>query len=537
MCAAGNEPLLRLLIERGAVINSRDENGWSPLHVAAANGHAGCLRTLINNGVVVHLPSRTGDTALHFAAKNGHAECIHDLILSASLAEVESRNHAGQTAAEVAARYCDVSRGVGQGKITRLEPTTEIIERAKAEKLGALRILNTSYVPGATRGPRPRAREQCLTLNRLGEEERTLQGTVSEQVMEFNAFRFDKVPSIISKLHETIAGQDIAVRSIAEAFQRRETAAFPEDFPLVFAFVGSPGCGKMQLAKATADMAFPHLGSLPSLITINMERYMRKEAAAKFGTALPGLLGVKRDVKFGEAPPRLDAVVVFKDIDRAHPDVFAWLAPVFKEGKVRNPSSNYVQLSVERSAFVMTICAEELTSIISRQMVRSAHARGPRGKPLPPEDRQHFIRDSFLRDVRAPLEKITGPDVAAVIHDVLPFLPYDREELVAIAMTELRRRKKELLQAGIMLKLEGSISDVILANFGSARGIRSIEDTLFEQIVEPIIDAQDQGRIAKGDIITAEVHGEKGNRRIRLKAEYKVKVPKNLGPGHAFYLT
>jgi hypothetical protein len=586
-CAAGHIAVLRELCGRGLQINAQDTNGWTALHLAAANGHADCARELIVHGAVVHLRSTTGNTALHLAARAGHAACIRELIMGGVRSEVEARNGSGQTAREVARRYCLVEAGdgpvTGQFRDTMLVLTVDVIDAAKRDKDRAMATMSSRYRPSQSQSQSQSSQSsQSLSSSQSlqssqskathhhnqsskgGSQSQLLQGAlalghphtqqqqqqrdksrpqlrprersvangsatpVDEQVREWNAFRFDQTTAVMAKLREFVAGQTIAVRSIANAFQRREAAAFPGDFPLVFVFVGGSGCGKRQLSLATAEFAFPNDDA--KLHVIDMTRFLRKEAAVDFEEELCRILGLPKHRKASDPPHRVDAVIHLKDIDRAHSEVFRPLRATFRDGRVTDGAGATV-VTCTRSVFVMTVTDDAFTSVI--RSVCTRHPISSTASQLQRETRDHVLKDEFQRDVREPLAAMFRfPEIAREVSDILPFLPYDRPELVAIATTQLRRQQRLIRATGIRVKTEPGVLDFVIAKFVGKRGIRAIEDAIDADIVRPIRDAIKGGRIARGDTVTVEPAGK----ILRLRVLFKINVPKNLCNEHEFYL-
>jgi ATP-dependent Clp protease ATP-binding subunit ClpA len=542
-CAEGHTDALRLLVDRGAVVNVKDVNGWSPLHVAAAAGHELCVRGLLANGAV-NTRSSVGDTALHFAAAAGSAECVRELIMGGTVADVDARNVFGQTPKDVAMKYAKVVENGKLGRQTKMLVTAELIDQFKEEKFQLQRSLEASIRATAVSGklaaaapvatPRRRERPLATLAGRRAEGLAAL--PVDEQVRQWNVHRFDKASSIMAALHTHIAGQEIAVRAVAEAFQRRDTAGFPSDFPLVFLFCGGAGSGKLQLAKAIAAAVYSHVPH--NLFVVKMDRYQRKESVVEFERDLPELLGGKSDLAHGEGPARLDGVVVFKDIDRAHPNVLRAISECFATGRVYSESHQTV-ITCDRSVFVMTATGDSFVAPIKDQIVRLPLSS--KATNLEIESRQHAFKDGFQREARPAAERLfeTTP-IYARINDILPFQPYNKDELMVIATTLLQRRKRELAEAGLSLTCCPGTIEIIISRFGSKDGIRSIEDSIFEYIVEPIIDAQESGRIARGDKLSTVIEHNLRERtkRIRVKALFKMKnLPKELGNEHEFFLS
>lgn len=543
-CAAGHTDAVRLLLDRGGVVNVKDVNGWTPLHVAAAAGFSECVKNLLANGAV-NTRSNVGDTALHFAAAAGSAECVRELIMGGTVADVDARNVFGQTPKDVATRYAKVVENGKLGRQTRMLVTTEIIDQFKEEKFQLQRSLEASIKASASAGlvgagappvTSPRRRERPLAML-AGRRPLGLAALpVDEQVRQWNVHRFDKASSIIAALHMHIAGQEIAVRAVAEAFQRRDTAGFSSDFPLVFLFCGGGGSGKLQLAKAIAAAVYSHVPR--NLFVVKMDRYLRKESVADFERDLPELLGGKSDLVHGEGPSRLDGVVVLKDIDRAHPSVLRVISECFATGRVFSESHQPV-ITCERSVFVMTVTGDGFVAPIKDQIVRLPISS--QASNMEVESRQHAFKDGFQREVRPAVERLfDATPIYARINDILPLLPYNKDELVVIANTLLQRRKRELAEAGLSLTCCPGTLDIIISRFGSKDGIRSIEDSIFEYIVEPIIDAQESGRIVRGDRLSTVIEHnlQERTKRIRVKALFKMKnLPKELGNQHEFFLS
>ncbi|KAL7064230.1 hypothetical protein AAHC03_04713 [Spirometra sp. Aus1] len=153
------------------------------------------------------------------------------------------------------------------------------------------------------------------------------------------------------RLREKLVGQEQAIRTVASAIRRKENGWHDEDHPLVFLFLGSSGIGKTEMAKQVA--AYLHKDASKAFIRIDMSEYQEKHEVAKFIGAPPGYVGHESGGQLTRALKECpNAVVLFDETEKAHPDVLTALLQVFDEGRLTDGQGNTVDC--KNAVFIMT---------------------------------------------------------------------------------------------------------------------------------------------------------------------------------------
>jgi len=162
------------------------------------------------------------------------------------------------------------------------------------------------------------------------------------------------------RLHENIIGQNVAINAVAAAIRRRENGWVDDDHPLVFLFLGSSGIGKTELAKQVAKYLHKD-NAKQGFIRVDMSEYQEKHEVAKFIGSPPGYVGHDEG---GQLTKKLtampNAVVLFDEIEKAHPELLTILLQLFDEGRMTDGRGKTIEC--KEATFIMTsnLAAEEI---------------------------------------------------------------------------------------------------------------------------------------------------------------------------------
>ena len=155
------------------------------------------------------------------------------------------------------------------------------------------------------------------------------------------------------RLKENIVGQEGAITTVASAIRRKENGWIDDEHPLVFLFLGSSGIGKTELAKQVASYLFKNDKLKKAFIRLDMSEYQEKHEVAKLIGSPPGYIGHDDG---GQLTKRLrefpEAVVLFDEVDKAHPDVLTVLLQLFDEGRLTDGKGKTIEC--KKAIFVMT---------------------------------------------------------------------------------------------------------------------------------------------------------------------------------------
>ncbi|CAL8076884.1 unnamed protein product [Calicophoron daubneyi] len=292
-----------------------------------------------------------------------------------------------------------------------------------------------------------------------------------------------------ARLHKALVGQEAAIRTVSAAIRRKENGWYDEDHPLVFLFLGSSGIGKTELAKQVA--AYLHKDVKKAFIRIDMSEYQQKHEVSKFIGSPPGYVGHEEGGQLTRALAACpNAVVLFDETEKAHPDVLTALLQLFDEGRLTDGRGRTIDC--KDAIFIMTsnvgsqVIAEHAQSL--RQASGDSEAaielsRDFKEKVMRPILRQNFLRDEFL----------------GRINEMVYFLPFSTSELTQLVDRYLNVwKEKALKRHKIVLSWDREVIDSIVDGYDVYYGARSISYEIERRIISLLALADEQGLIHPG---------------------------------------
>ena len=307
----------------------------------------------------------------------------------------------------------------------------------------------------------------------------------------------EKLLHLEAELHKRVVGQDEAIQAVADAVRRSRAGLQDPKRPIAsFIFLGTTGTGKTELAKALAEYLF---NDENMMTRIDMSEYQEKFSVSRLIGAPPGYVGYDEGGQLTEAVRRKPySVVLFDEIEKAHPDVFNILLQVLDDGRLTDNKGRTVN-------FKNTIII--MTSNLGSQYIQSRFA-----------DLNEYNRNSVIKDTRSHvmemLKKTIRPEFLNRIDDIIMFLPLTKDQIAQVVTLQMNRVAKMLEPQGFTLKWTPEAIKW-LANVGydpefGARPVkRAIQDyvlndlskkILAEQVLrdKPIlVDANDKGLVFK----------------------------------------
>ena len=303
----------------------------------------------------------------------------------------------------------------------------------------------------------------------------------------------EKLLHLEDELHKRVIGQDEAIKAVSDAVRRSRAGLQDPNRPIAsFIFMGTTGVGKTELAKALADYLF---NDENMMTRIDMSEYQEKFSVSRLIGAPPGYVGYDEGGQLTEAVRRKPySVVLFDEIEKAHPDVFNILLQVLDDGRLTDNKGRVVN-------FKNTIII--MTSNLGSQFIQQQMEK------LTESNRGQTIRETKNK-VMEMLKKTIRPEFLNRIDDIIMFLPLTKHEIAEVVTLQLKRVAKMLEQQGFNLRWTDRAVDY-LANVGydpefGARPVkRAIQDyvlndlsrkLLAEQVTreKPItVDADNQG--------------------------------------------
>ena len=246
----------------------------------------------------------------------------------------------------------------------------------------------------------------------------------------------DKLLHLEQELHLRVVGQDEAIAAVSDAVRRSRAGLQDPKRPIgSFIFLGTTGVGKTELAKALADYLFDD----ESLMTrIDMSEYQEKHSVSRLIGAPPGYVGYDEGGQLTEAVRRKPySVVLFDEIEKAHPDVFNILLQVLDDGRLTDNKGRTVNF--------------KNTIIIMTSNLGSAYIQSQFEK-INDENREVVIEET-KKEVMSMLKKTIRPEFLNRIDETIMFLPLNREEIEQIVMLQINGIKNMLAGNGITLEM------------------------------------------------------------------------------------
>jgi ATP-dependent Clp protease ATP-binding subunit ClpB len=286
------------------------------------------------------------------------------------------------------------------------------------------------------------------------------------------------------RLHQRLVGQDSAVVAVANAIRRARAGLQDPNRPLgSFVFLGPTGVGKTELARALAEFLFD---SDQAMIRIDMSEYQEKHTVSRLIGAPPGYVGYEEAGQLTEAVRRRPyAVVLFDEVEKAHPEVLNVLLQLLDDGRLTDGKGRTVD-------FKNTVVI--MTSNLGSQFIAERAAR-----------EASELDEGTRRLVMDALRAHFPPEFLNRIDDVIVFHPLSREHLARIVDIQLRGLTRRLEERKISVDLTDAAKQQLVAEgYDPTYGARPLKRTLQRRLLDPLALDVLQGRFREGDHVVAD---------------------------------
>jgi ATP-dependent Clp protease ATP-binding subunit ClpC len=296
------------------------------------------------------------------------------------------------------------------------------------------------------------------------------------------------------ELHKRVIGQDQAVRALSRAIRRTRAGVADPNRPTgSFLFLGPTGVGKTELAKALADFLFD---DERAMVRIDMSEYGEKHSVARLVGAPPGYIGYDQGGQLTEAVRRRPyTVVLFDEVEKAHPDIFNSLLQILEEGRLTDSQGRVIDF--KNTVIIMTtnLGTRDINKSVNLGFQQSGDAAGSyeRMKSKVTEELKQHFRPEFLNRV----------------DEIIVFPPLTREQIVhmvdnMIASVELRLRDRDM-----QLELTQAAKDLLAERgFDPVLGARPLRRTVQREIEDTLAEKMLFGEVGPGQIVLVDVEGE-----------------------------
>ena len=288
---------------------------------------------------------------------------------------------------------------------------------------------------------------------------------------KIKAQEYEQIKGLADRLKTHIVGQDEAVESVAKAIRRNRVGISPKKRPVSFIFVGPTGVGKTELVKQLADDLFD---TVDSLIRLDMSEYMEKHTVSKLIGSPPGYVGYDEAGQLTEKIRRRPySVVLFDEIEKAHPDVLNVLLQVLDDGRITDAQGRTVNF--ENTIIVMTSNAGSEGRVGGLGFGRSDN---------------DMVREKTMKALR----EFLRPEFINRVDEIITFNHLTEENFLGIADIMLAELRSSLADRGLQLTWDAAIRDYLVkkaysVTYGARNLRRTIQRELEDPISERIIDS------------------------------------------------
>ena len=294
----------------------------------------------------------------------------------------------------------------------------------------------------------------------------------------------EKLLHMREELSKRVIGQDEAVRKVAETIQRSRAGLSDPNRPYgSFLFLGPTGVGKTELTKALASFLFD---SEKAMIRIDMSEYMEKHSVARLIGAPPGYVGYDQGGYLTEAVRRRPySVILFDEVEKAHPDVFNVLLQVLDDGRMTDGQGRTVDF--KNTVIVMT------SNLGSQEIMQMA------GRP------HDEVKEAVMEEVKQHFR----PEFINRIDEIVVFNSLGEKAIQKIAGIQVQKLADRVAEQGITLKVtDAALAEITKAGFDPVFGARPLRREVQDALETPLAQFLLEGKAAEGDTVNVGLNGK-----------------------------
>ena len=384
--------------------------------------------------------------------------------------------------------------------VEKVQKVREEIEQVKQEMQRAERTYDLNKLAELRHGRLPQLERELAALEKTGKERSLVKEEVSQEEIAQVVSQWSGVPvtrlmegekekllRLEDVLHQRVIGQDEAVTLVTEAILRARSGIKDPRRPVgSFLFLGPTGVGKTELAKTLAETLFD---TEAAMVRVDMSEYMEKHSVSRLIGAPPGYVGYDEGGQLTEAVRRKPyAVILFDEIEKAHPDVFNVLLQVLDDGRITDAQGRTVDF--KNTIIIMT------SNLGSRLLLD-----GVTGDTIP-----ESVREGVMTEVRQAFR----PEFLNRIDETILFKPLTLDEITEIVDLLIVDLNRRLADRRVTVKLDAKAKEwAAEKGYDPVFGARPLKRFLQRQIETTLARALIAGEVAENSTVTFKVKGDK----------------------------
>ena len=329
------------------------------------------------------------------------------------------------------------------------------------------------------------------TVVRAGDIEDIVTAWTGIPVKKLAAEESQRLLNLDKILKERVIGQDEAVDAVAKAIRRGRTGLKDPKRPVgSFIFLGPTGVGKTELSKVLADVMF---GSADAMIRVDMSEYMEKHSVSKLIGSPPGYVGYEEGGQLTEKIRRHPySVVLFDEIEKAHPDVFNILLQILDDGILTDAQGRRVDFKN---------CIIIMTSNVGASSILE-----PKRLGFSADNSKAADEEKMKQNVMGALKETFRPEFLNRVDDIIVFNKLGDDDIKKIASLMLDEVKARISQRGITVSFSDEVTSLLAKEgFDPVYGARPLRRAIVRRVEDGLSEEILSGRIGEGDSVTAEL--------------------------------
>lgn len=312
-------------------------------------------------------------------------------------------------------------------------------------------------------------------------------------VVQLTKEESERLLNMENVLHERVIGQSEAVTAIAKAIRRGRVGLKDPKRPVgSFIFLGPTGVGKTELCKALAEAMF---GDENAMLRLDMSEYMEKHTVSKLIGSPPGYVGFEEGGQLTEKVRRKPySVVLFDEIEKAHPDVFNMLLQILEDGRLTDSQGRTVDF--KNTIIIMT------SNVGARLITEKQSSLGFNSEN---ENAEESEKKDIKELVTGELRKVFRPEFLNRVDDIIVFNKLNKDEIKQIAVKMLKTLENRLDKMNIKISFtDNAISEIADKGFDENYGARPLRRAIQNEIEDPLSEQMLEGKVNDGAVVTCD---------------------------------